>query len=71
MEEFSLTETHKHDFHIEAVIDGKRYKYIVGHKKELATEIIAAGRDRMPVEMKKRLIRELLISKVNNCKLRM
>ncbi len=71
VEEFSLTETHKHDFHIEAVIDGKRYKYIVGHKKELAAEIIAAGRDRMPVEMKKRLIRELLIPKVNNCKLRM
>lgn len=69
VEQFCLTETIKHDFHVEAKINGKWYKYIVGHKKDLAKEIIAAGRDKMPVEKKKALIRELLIPKMQSRKL--
>ena len=60
VQEFNLSETEKHDFRVEAKIDGKFYKNIVGRKKELAKEIIANGRDKMPVEMKRELVRNLL-----------
>lgn len=64
VEQFSLFETAKHDFHVFATIDKKPYKYIIGHKNKLAKEIIAAGRDEMPVEKKKELVKMLLIPKI-------
>ena len=42
-------------------INGKRQKYIVGRKSDLAAEIIAKGRNKMPVENKKELVERLLL----------
>lgn len=64
VQQFNLSETEKHDFRVEAIIDGKFYKYIVGRKKELAREIIANGREKMSVVKKKELTRDLLLPMV-------
>lgn len=64
VQQFRLSETEKHGFRVEAIIDDKHYKYIVGRKKELAKEIISDGRDKMPVEKKKRLVQNLLLPMV-------
>lgn len=64
VQQFSLSETEKHDFRVEAKIDDKIYKFIVGRKKELAKEIISQGINKMEVEKKKELIRNLLLPMV-------
>lgn len=64
VQQFNLSETEKHDYRVEAIIDGKLYKFIVGKKKELAKEIIANGRDKMSVDKKKELTRDLLLPMV-------
>nr|WP_278702211.1 hypothetical protein [Phocaeicola sartorii] len=43
------------------MINGKRQKYIVGRKSDLAAEIIAKGRNKMPTEDKKALVERLLL----------
>ncbi len=64
VQQFNLSETEKHDFRVEATIDGKYYRNIVGRKKDLAKEIIANGRNKMPVERKKELVSNLLLPMV-------
>ena len=59
--EIDVTENIRHDFRIEAVINGKRQKYIVGRKSNLAAEIITKGRNKMTVESKKELVQRLLL----------
>ncbi|CAG9876280.1 hypothetical protein K220099C10_34380 [Bacteroides thetaiotaomicron] len=43
------------------MINGKRQKYIAGRKSDLAAEIIAKGRNKMPTEDKKALVERLLL----------
>ena len=59
--EINIIENTRHDFRIEAVINGKRQKYIAGRKSDLAAEIIAKGRNKMTVENKKELLERLLL----------
>ena len=59
--EINHIENTRHDFRIEAIINGKRQKYIAGRKSDLAAEIIAKGRSKMPVENKKELVERLLL----------
>ena len=59
--EINIIENTRHDFRIEAVINGKRQKYIAGRKSDLAVEIIAKGRNKMTVENKKELVERLLL----------
>ncbi|WP_044268437.1 type II toxin-antitoxin system HipA family toxin [Bacteroides timonensis] len=59
--EINIIENTKHDFRIEAVINGKRRKYIAGRKSDLAAEIITKGRNKMVVENKKELVERLLL----------
>lgn len=59
--EINFIENARHDFRMEAVINGKRQKYIAGRKSELAAEIIAAGRNKMSVERKKALVEQYLM----------
>ena len=59
--EIDVTENIRHDFRIEAVINGKRQKYIAGHKSDLAAEIITKGRNKMAAEDKKELVQRLLL----------
>jgi len=56
-----ITENTRHDFRIEAVINGKRQKYIAGRKSDLAAEIITKGRNKMAAENKKELVQRLLL----------
>ena len=46
--EVNIIENTRHDFRIEAMINGKRQKYIAGRKSDLAAEIIAQGRNTLP-----------------------
>lgn len=55
-----IIENTRHDFRIEAIINGKRQKYIADRKSGLAAEIIAKGRNKMSVESKKELVERLL-----------
>lgn len=59
--EINIIENTRHDFRIEAVINGKRQKYIARHKSDLAAEIIAKGRNKMTVENKKELLERLFL----------
>lgn len=59
--EINFIENSRHNFRIEAVINGKRQKYIAGRKSELATEIIAKGRNKMNIEYKKEFVKRLLL----------
>ena len=59
--EINIIENTRHDFRIEAVINGKRQKYIAGRKSDLAAEIIAKGRNKMTAENKKELLERLLL----------
>lgn len=59
--EINIIENTRHDFRIEAFINGKRQKYIAGRKSDLAAEVIAKGRNKMPVENKKELVERLLL----------
>ena len=59
--EINIIENIRHDFRIEAVINGKRQKYIAGRKSDLAAEIIAKGRNKMTAENKKELLERLLL----------
>ena len=59
--EVNIIENTRHDFRIEAMINGKRQKYIAGRKSDLAAEIIAKGRNKMPTEDKKALVERLLL----------
>ena len=56
-----ILENSRHDFRIEAVINGKIQKYIAGRKSELASEIRNKGRDKMAVEDKKSLVARFLL----------
>ena len=56
-----IIENQRHDFRVEAVIDGKLQKYIVGRKSELAAEIKRKGRGKMPSEEQKELVERLLL----------
>ena len=56
-----IEENPRHDFRIEAVIDGKLQKFIAGRKSDLATEIRNKGRNKMPVEEQKSLVARLLL----------
>lgn len=57
----NIMENTRHEFRIEATINGKRHKYMIGRKSDLAAEIIAKGRNKMPVENKKKLAERLLL----------
>ncbi|KAB4153445.1 type II toxin-antitoxin system HipA family toxin, partial [Bacteroides uniformis] len=59
--EINIIENTRHDFRIEAFINGKRQKYIAGRKSDLAAEVIAKGRNKMPVENKNELVERLLL----------
>lgn len=59
--EIDITENTRHDFRIEAIINGKRQKYIAGCKSDLAAEIITKGRNKMAAENKKELVQRLLL----------
>ena len=56
-----IIENQRHDFRVEAVIDGKLQKYIVGRKSELAEVIKRKGRGKMPSEEQKELVERLLL----------
>ena len=56
-----IVENARHDFRIEAVIDGKTQKYIAGRKSDLAAEIIRKGRGKMPADDMKALVERLLL----------
>lgn len=56
-----ISENTRHDFRIEAVINGIRQKYIAGRKSDLAAEIITKGRNKMAAENKKELVQRLLL----------
>lgn len=51
----------RHDFHIEAVINGKTQKYIAGRKNDLAAEIVRKGRYKMSIDDMKILVERLLL----------
>lgn len=57
----NIIESPRHDFRIEAVIDGKKHKYTATRKSDLAAEIIAKGRNKMSVENKKDFAERLLL----------
>ncbi|MDD2953595.1 MAG: hypothetical protein PHC95_10595 [Parabacteroides sp.] len=59
--EINIIESTRHDFRIEAIINGKRQKYIAGRKSDLAAGIIAKGRNKMSIENKKELVERLLL----------
>jgi len=46
---------------IKAIINGKPQKHVVGRKSDLAAEIIAKGRNKVPVENKKGLWKRLFL----------
>ena len=56
-----IIENPRHDFRIEALIEGKIQKYIVGRKSDLASEIRDKGRDKMPADDKKSLVERFLL----------
>lgn len=56
-----ILENSRHDFRIEAAINGKIQKYIAGRKSDLASEIRHKGRDKMRVDDKKSLVARLLL----------
>ena len=56
-----ILETARHDFRIEALVDGKIRRYIAGRKSDLASEIRNKGRDKMSVDEKKKLVSEFLL----------
>lgn len=59
--EVRIIENARHDFRIEAVIDGKSYKYIAGRKSVLAAEIVRKGRDKMSPDDMKTLVEQILL----------
>ncbi len=61
VQSFKLSETKRHDFHLQAMINGIAYRYVVGRKNPVAQEIINAGRGKMPVDTIKGLIKKYLI----------
>ena len=56
-----ILETARHDFRIEALVDGKIRRYIADRKSDLASEIRNKGRDKMSVDEKKKLVSEFLL----------
>lgn len=58
---YSLTENEKHDFRIVVHIDDKRYRYTIGHNKELADKINQLGRHKMSMDNIKQLIYDIFL----------
>ena len=56
-----IVESSRHDFRIDAVIDGKTQKYIAGRKSDLAAEIVQKGRGKMSADDMKALVERLLL----------
>lgn len=56
-----IVESARHDFSIDAVIDGKTQKYIAGRKSDLAAEIVRKGRGKMSADDMKALVERLLL----------
>lgn len=56
-----IVESPRHDFRIDAVIDGKTQKYIAGRKSDLAAEIVRKGRGKMSADDMKALVKRLLL----------
>ena len=56
-----IVENARHDFSIDAVIDGKTQKYIAGRKSDLAAEIVRKGRGKMSADDMKALVERLLL----------
>ena len=56
-----IVESPRHDFRIDAVIDGKTQKYIAGRKSDLAAEIVRKGRGKMSADDMKALVERLLL----------
>ena len=56
-----IVESPRHDFRIDAVIDGKTQKYIAGRKSDLASEIVRKGRGKMSADDMKALVKRLLL----------
>lgn len=56
-----IVESPRHDFRIDAVIDGKTRKYIAGRKSDLAAEIVRKGRGKMSADDMKVLVERLLL----------
>ena len=61
VQSFKLSETKRHDFHLQVTINGINYRYVVGRRNPVAQEIINAGRGKMPVDTIKSLIKRYLI----------
>lgn len=59
--EVHIIENARHDFRIEAVIDGKLHKFIAGRKSSLAAEIVRKGRGKMSVSDIKSLVEQVLL----------
>ncbi len=59
--EVHIIESARHDFRIDAVINGKTQKYIAGRKSDLAAEIIRKGRSKMSADDMKSLVERLLL----------
>lgn len=56
-----IVESPRHDFRVDAVIDGKTQKYIAGRKSDLAAEIVRKGRGKMSADDMKALVKRLLL----------
>lgn len=56
-----IVESPRHDFRVDAVIDGKTQKYIAGCKSDLAAEIVRKGRGKMSADDMKALVKRLLL----------
>lgn len=60
----AIVETRRHDFRVEAVVDGKRRTRLVRRGGELAEEFVRKGRNKMAVEDKKEYVERLLLPMV-------
>ncbi len=60
----AIVETRRHDFRVEAVVDGKRRTHLVRRGGELAEEFVRKGRNKMAVEDKKEYVERLLLPMV-------
>lgn len=63
VEDFRMNESSMHDYELWCIIDGKRYRTIIDGESAIGKEISAKGGNRMSVEDKKSLIKQLLIPK--------
>lgn len=58
-----IVETAKHDYHILADIEGRQYKFVIGHKRPLASEISSQGGIFIPESTLKELVEEFIVPK--------